>query len=115
MGSFIEEEKYSELLEDITRWCENARTALVEAYWQIGKRIVEQEQQGQSTADYGGQLIARLSADLSTRLGDGFSERNLRNMRSFYLSHKIWQAPAKLSWTQHVELLPIKNAGIFVV
>ena len=74
------------------------RHALVEAYWQIGKRIVEEEQQGQENAVYGDHLLVQLSEDLSETLGHGFSKRNLYKMRQFYLAHKISQAPAKLNW-----------------
>ncbi len=102
---------YSQLLKDITDLYDYARHALVEAYWQIGKRIVEQEQQGETSAIYGEHLIVRLSKDLSETLGSGFSKRNLYNMRRFYLAHEeILQATAKLTWTQHVELLPIKKS-----
>src|SRR5690606_27187155 len=57
---------------------------MVQTYWQIGKRIVEQEQQGRSRAGYGDFLVAGLSSYLSEVLGKGFSEANLRNMRHFY-------------------------------
>jgi len=82
---------------------------LVEAYWQIGKRIVEQEQQGDDTAEYGARLLERLSEDLQHKPGRGFSISNLRNMRRFYLDNRIHQAPGELNWTQHVELLPVTN------
>nr|WP_318232461.1 DUF1016 N-terminal domain-containing protein [Cupriavidus sp. CV2] len=54
------------------------------SYWEIGRRIVEFEQGGQDRTAYGQALFKRLSADLSTRFGRGFSERNLEQMRSFY-------------------------------
>jgi predicted nuclease of restriction endonuclease-like (RecB) superfamily len=53
-------------------------------YWEIGRRIVEAEQQGKRRAGYGEQLIARLSLDLTQRFGRGFSADNLEHMRSFY-------------------------------
>ena len=59
--------------------------SLVESYWQIGRRIVEQEQQGDGKAGYGVRLLEHLSVDLSKKLGGGFSMCNLRNMRRFYL------------------------------
>src|SRR5262249_54454131 len=55
------------------------------AYWLIGRRIVEVEQGGQSRAEYGEALLERLSADLTTRFGRGFSRQNLQQMRQFYL------------------------------
>ena len=67
-------------------------------YWLVGRRIVEQEQQGVARAAYGEQLLKRLSRDLSKRFGRGFSERNLEQMRGFYLGWPISQAaPAESS------------------
>lgn len=60
-------------------------------YWLIGRRIVEQEQQGAERAEYGKQLLKRLAHDLSDRFGRGFSERNLEQMRGFYLGWPISQ------------------------
>ena len=54
-------------------------TAMVMTYWNIGKRIVEQEQSGENRAEYGKRLIAALSNELTKEFGKGFSERNLRN------------------------------------
>lgn len=110
MKKKLQKSTYSQLIEDITALYDHARRALVQAYWQIGKRIVEQEQHGEVSAVYGDHLLTRLSKDLSAKLGSGFSERNLYNMRQFYLSHEISQPAAKLTWTQHVELLPVKEA-----
>jgi len=61
-------------------------TMMVQTNWQIGKRIVEQEQKGKSRADYGDYLIVNLSRYLTDTLGKGFSEANIRNFRQFYLS-----------------------------
>ena len=60
-------------------------TIMVQMYWQIGKRIVEQEQSGQNRANYGDYLITNLSRHLSDTIGKGFSEANLWNIRQFYL------------------------------
>lgn len=57
------------------------------SYWEIGRRIVEAEQQGKRRAGYGEQLIARLSADLTAQFGRGFSPDNLENMRRFFLAY----------------------------
>ena len=78
---------------DIVSLLEAARRASVRSvnavmtatYWQIGRRIVEFEQCGQSRADYGRELVARLAEDLSCRFGRGFGRRNLWQMRQFYL------------------------------
>jgi predicted nuclease of restriction endonuclease-like (RecB) superfamily len=61
-------------------------TMMVQTNWQIGKRVVEQEQKGKSRADYGDYLIVNLSRYLTDTLGKGFSEANIRNFRQFYLS-----------------------------
>jgi hypothetical protein len=99
MNKNLQKNTYSQLLKDITELYDGARHALVEAYWQIGKRIVEQDQQGETNAIYGDHLLARLSEDLMDKLGSGFSERNLYNMRQFYLAHEeISQTSAKLTW-----------------
>ena len=74
MSSLIHEKRYHQLLGDITGLCENARSVLVETYWQIGKRIVEEEQSGNVNADHGTQLIERLAEDLTANFGSGFSK-----------------------------------------
>jgi hypothetical protein len=61
-------------------------TVMVQTNWQIGKRIVEQEQKGKSRADYGDYLIVNLSRYLTGTFGEGFSEANLWNFRKFYLT-----------------------------
>jgi predicted nuclease of restriction endonuclease-like (RecB) superfamily len=61
-------------------------TAMVQAYWQVGREIVEVEQAGELRAGYGEELIARLSVRLRVAWGKGFSVPNLRNMRQFYLA-----------------------------
>ena len=61
-------------------------TVMVQTYWQIGRRIVEQEQKGQSRAGYGNYLITNLSRHLSDSFGKGFSEANLKNIRQFYVT-----------------------------
>ncbi len=61
-------------------------SAMVEAYWMIGKRIVEEEQGGEDRAAYGKEIIKKLSVELSQEFGKGFSERSLREFRQFYLT-----------------------------
>lgn len=63
----------------------SVNAVLTATYWLVGKRIVEYEQVGQERAAYGSELLKRLSADLGGRFGRGFSERNLEQMRLFYL------------------------------
>ncbi len=61
-------------------------SAMVEAYWETGREIVEIEQAGEPRADYGAQLIERLSKLMTERFGTGFSIRNLERMRQFCLA-----------------------------
>jgi predicted nuclease of restriction endonuclease-like (RecB) superfamily len=61
-------------------------TAMVEAYWLIGKRIIEEEQQGKHRAEYGQEIIKNLSKELKKEFGQGFGERSLRDFRQFYLT-----------------------------
>jgi predicted nuclease of restriction endonuclease-like (RecB) superfamily len=128
-----------ELLSESRRTAARAvNSVMTRAYWLVGQRIVEHEQQGKRRAGYGEELLAKLADDLTSRLGRGFSERNLRQMRAFYLawpirqtlsaelgsdsvdagSRKIWQtASAKselaalpLPWSHYVRLLSVENA-----
>jgi len=83
---------------------------MVEAYWNIGQRIVQEEQSGKDRAEYGSYLIKELSLELTTEFGKGFSQRNLRNMRQFYAYFLIWQAvSAKLNWSHYTLLLRVEN------
>ncbi len=84
---------------------------MVEAYWNIGKQIVEEEQNGKDRAEYGSYLIKELSSRLTSEFGKGFSQRNIRNMRQFYICFPIWQTlSAKLSWSHYTLLLRIENS-----
>ena len=84
-------------------------SAMVEAYWQIGKRIVEQEQQGKDRADYGTRLIKSLSADLTKEYGKGFSSKSLYFYRQFYLAFpEIFSTPWRiLTWSHYKRLLSV--------
>ena len=84
-------------------------TSMVEAYWLAGKRIVEEEQNGQERAAYGKEVVKMLSKQLSASFGRGFSETNIRSFRLFYLTfpnqNQIQQTvSAKLSWS-HFQLI----------
>jgi predicted nuclease of restriction endonuclease-like (RecB) superfamily len=82
-----------------------ANSALLETYWQIGKIIVEDEQQGKAKATYGKATLKKLANQLTLEFGKGFDERNLNNMRAFYQAFPIWNAlRTELSWT-HYRLL----------
>ena len=67
---------------------------MTSTYWEVGRRIVEQEQRGKKRAQYGKALLRHLADDLTARFGRGFSERNLLAMREFYLS---WSIPQTVS------------------
>ena len=75
---------------------------LLETYWQIGKQIVEDEQQGKSRADYGKNVLKNLAKQLNVEFGKGFDESNLRNMRQFYKAFPICDALRhELSWSHY--------------
>src|SRR5438128_7297467 len=67
---------------------------LTATYWETGRRIVEFEQGGEARAAYGEGLLQKLAHDLTGKHGRGFSERNLRQMRAFYLGWAIRQTPS---------------------
>jgi|GEM_PF-1170200 len=75
----------------------NVNALMTASYWEIGRRIVEAEQQGKRRAGYGEQLIERLSADLSTQFGRGFGVNNLENMRRFFLAYPRYPISQTLS------------------
>jgi DUF1016 N-terminal domain len=84
--------RISELLEQSRRGAARAVNRILTAtYWQIGRYIVECEQGGKERAGYGEALIERLALDLTARYGRGLSERNLEQMRTFFLSREICQ------------------------
>jgi hypothetical protein len=88
-------------------------SAMCEAYWLIGKRIVEEEQQGKHRAAYGKEIIKNLSQVLTQEFGNGFGERYLRDFRQFYLTFQddeIWHsASAKLTWTHFRRLMRLTD------
>jgi predicted nuclease of restriction endonuclease-like (RecB) superfamily len=134
-------EDYDGLLSGVASLIDEARRASAQSvnaiitatYWEIGRRIVDNEQGGRRRAGYGEALLKRLSADLVNRFGRGFSERNLEQMRNFYLAWPISQTlsakfqPANsqtssaelsvqalsdrfpLPWSAYVRLLSVKN------
>jgi len=87
-------------------------TALVATYWLMGRRIVEYEQKGKERAEYGEELLQKLSQDLKRRFGRGFSPDNLEAMRRFYLSYPVEISEALmrkflLSWSHYRLLIRI--------
>jgi len=79
-------------------------------YWEIGRIIVVDEQQGQSKAAYGKAVLKNLSSELTLEFGAGFDERNLNNMRAFFSSFPIWNAVrTELSWTHYRIISRVEN------
>lgn len=133
--------EYETLLLDVSRLLEQARQSagravnavMTATYWQIGRRIVEQEQKGSTRASYGEELVAKLARDLTARFGRGFSRTNVFQMRQFFLAYRekiqtpsgfsapdsIVQTPSglspsysalPLSWSHYVRLLTVPEA-----
>lgn len=85
-------------------------TTLLSTYWQIGRLIVENEQQHNNRAEYGRQTLKTLSKILTQKFGKGFSVSNLQSMRRFYLTHEKQQTVSvKLLWSHYCELLIISD------
>ena len=86
-----------------------ANSAMVEAYWNIGRHIVER-QGGKSRAEYGSGLIKELSAQMTKDFGKGFTIANLKNMRQFYLTFPNGYAlRSELSWSHYRLLMRVEN------
>ncbi|WP_193156871.1 PDDEXK nuclease domain-containing protein [Pseudoalteromonas aliena] len=85
-------------------------STMVHAYWQIGRLIVDDEQQGSTRAEYGKSVLKGLSAQLTADLGKGFDVSNLRNMRRFYLAFEKQETLSlELSWSHYNVLARIEN------
>jgi len=85
---------------------------MVYTYYEIGRMIVEDEQQGKERAAYGRQVLKELSKELTANFGKGFSVDNLQNMRQFYLSYSIYETTSRkfvLSWSHYLKLMRIEN------
>ena len=132
MKKIIKTHNYSDLISDLTSLIEQGRKAavryvniaLVATYWLMGRRIVEYEQRGKERAEYGEKLLRKIFADLTTRFGKGFTERNLEHMRQFYLTYreisntvcaKLIERTREKSHPVRAKLLPIFQtpSGIF--
>lgn len=86
---------------------------MIDTYWKIGRRIVEEEQQGKQRAEYGEQLINNLSKQLTHEYGAGFSPRYLRSFRKFYITIpdlEIWKSRfPNLQWTHIYRTLRVED------
>lgn len=89
---------------------QSVNQAMVASYWEIGRLIVEHEQQGQTRAAYGQRQLAELSGRLTELFGKGFDISNLRNMRRFYQAFPIRETlPLELSWSHYNVLARLEN------
>ncbi len=88
-------------------------SVMVEAYWKIGRRIVEEEQNGKERAEYGKEILKNLSKELTEEFGKGFGERNIRNIRQFYVifsDYEKWKSLiSKLTWTHIQKVLKVSD------
>ena len=88
-------------------------SAMVEAYWKIGRRIVEEEQSGRERAEYGKEIIKNLSKELTEEFGKGFSRRTLWEMRKLYVYfsdyEKVRTLFAQLTWSHFQKVLRVSN------
>lgn len=121
----ISTQNYQSLITDIgtllnrgrEQVAQTANTILVQTYWLIGRHIVEFEQNGQDKAEYGSDLLNRLSKDLTKIHGKGFSRTNIALFRQFYLKFQIVQTVSEqfaipvftLSWSHYVEIIKEDN------
>ena len=110
--------EYNDMINEIKEVLQSARknvaqqvnTELLTTYWNIGRIIVEHEQQSKERAEYGQQTLKELSKVLTKEFGKGFSRANIYNMRLFYLIYKKFQSvTGKLTWTHYCELLSISD------
>ncbi len=110
--------QYNSLIESIGRILQEGRqkaystvnNIIIRTYWSIGKMIVEYEQKGSKKAEYGEELLLKLSKELKLRYGKGFSRSNLTYMRQLYYKYpKCETLSHKLSWSHYFELLKIED------
>ena len=88
---------------------------MIETYWHIGQRIVEEEQQGKERAAYGKEVLKSLSTRLTEKYGKGWSEDNFENCRKLFLNYSITESAVRnihtflLPWTHYLILMREKN------
>ena len=106
------------LLEDARKIIETAQSnavrsvdfCRVQMYWNLGKRIFEEEQQGKERADYGAYIVKSLAEKLEVEYGSGFGKRQLEQSRQFYRVYPIANAlRSQLNWTQYRLLIQISD------
>ena len=88
-------------------------SAMVEAYWEIGRRIVEEEQRGKERAEYGKEIVENLSKELTEEFGKGFSRRTLWEMRKLYVYFSDYEKVrilfAQLTWSHFQKVLRVSD------
>ena len=87
-------------------------STMAKTYFLIGKRIVEEEQNGEKRAEYGEELVKNLSLRLTKEFGKGFSKTNLKQMKSFYIAYRKGQTLSdqfRLSWSHYLILMRMEN------
>ena len=96
---------------------QSVNRAMVYAYYEVGRMIVEEEQNGKERAEYGKQILKELSEKLTIEFGKGFSETNLKQMRQFYLVYQDYEKSQtlsdefKLSWSHYLKLIRIDDTA----
>jgi predicted nuclease of restriction endonuclease-like (RecB) superfamily len=110
LNNFIEQVKLllRKAQQDTVR---SINSIMVQTYFELGKRIVEEEQNGKAEATYGEYLLQNLSKELTTEFGKGYSRRNLELIRKFYLTYRFAKSPISqsLTWTHFLNLMRIEN------
>ena len=88
-------------------------SAMVEAYWKIGRRIVEEEQSGRERAEYGKEIVENLSKELTEEFRKGYSYRTLREIRQLYLTFSDFEKRrtlfAQLTWSHFQKVLRVSD------
>ncbi len=99
MKELVDNKSFESLISDIhriiKRWkvyaAQSVSIAMIKEHWEIGQRIVEEEQHGESRAAYGDRLLVELSKRLTASIGKGYGERSLADYRKFYLQNPDWE------------------------
>lgn len=110
LNSFIEQVKLL-LRKAQQNAVRSVNSIIIQTYFELGKRIVEEEQNGKTEATYGAYLLQNLSDELTAEFGKGYSKRNLELIRKFYLTYRFAKSPISqsLTWTHYLNLMRIDN------
>lgn len=118
MSTDIDKTPHGSLIDDARAIIETARTnavrsvdfCRVQMYWNLGKRIFEEEQQGKDRADYGAYIVKTLAVNLEAEYGSGFGVRQLEQSRQFYRTYPIANTlRSQLNWSQYRKLIQIDD------